>query len=137
MDTQNNAGSSFNAAVTSGLNALTDSLLFTCQPHFGTLASRLPFLPILRLPRRSRLFSPSLSLSSFHVFSFFSSQSHPASLPLCHLDSCLPSPQLHFALRAAGAGSTVAAPVAFTSLAAPSRLLSCFLFISLFVCPSP
>lgn len=75
-----------------------------------------------------------LSLTSFHVFSFCCSQSYPAFLSC--LGSRPPSFQLHFALCAAGARSSAAAPVAFTCLTAPSRLLSRFLFISLSVCLS-
>lgn len=110
----------------SGLNVVTDSLLFICLSHFWHAhLSPSPHAP------SSLSF---LSLSSFHVFSFCCSQSYPAFLSC--LGSRPPSFQLHFALCAAGARSSAAAPVAFTCLTAPSRLLSRFLFISLSVCLS-
>lgn len=113
----------------SGLNVVADSLLFICLSHFWHARHPLPPHPPSSSPSSSLL-----SLFSFHVSSFCSSQSHPALLS--RLGSRLPLPSLVFALRATGATSSAAAPVAFTSLAAPSRLLSRFLFISVSVCLS-
>lgn len=108
----------------SGLNVVTHSLLFICLSHFWWARLSLPpiFLAILvfSLPL---LFSCRLILLQSIIPGFsFLSRFPPYLFPVS------------FGRPAAGARSSVAAPVAFTCLTAPSHLLSRFIFISLYVC---
>lgn len=112
----------------SGLNVGSDSLLFICLSR-----SSFPSLPSLP--------SPSLASVSFFLALLLScllislkSIIHGFS-PLSQIPPSL-SPVSFFSVRRRGKEQCSAAPVAFTCLTAPSRLLSRFLFISLYVCLS-
>lgn len=121
---EKHAGSLFNAVVTQWIKCII------WQTLVYLTSSSLPH-PILCFRPLPSLFP----LSSPFMYCHFAPVNHSCLFSLVLVPTF---PSLHSSFRcAAGTGSTVAAPVAFTCLTAPSRLLSHFLFISLSVCPPP